>query len=260
MTKWGRISALVAAAIIGITAPVVAADSQVTVKIAGESAAVTLLTGRSWVQKEGTAAEASLSVGDRVLAGDRVRTGKGSRLEIELPDGSFLRFDAETSFTVLAADYRKKEKRRDIQVRMILGKAWARVSRLLLGRGRFTIETPTAVAGVRGTVYRLNLNRDRSALVKVYDGNVEVRRKTQEAQETGAAAPLKAPHPVAGPRPVSMEQWVYIVGALQQIDIRPDGTATKPFRFDIEADLNDWVRWNKMRDDQIRKMREKLRQ
>jgi len=260
MTKWGRISALVAAAIIGITAPVVAADSQVTVKIAGESAAVTLLTGGAWVQKEGAAAEASLAVGDRVLAGDRVRTGKGSRLEIELPDGSFLRFDADTSFTVLAADYRKKEQKRDIRVRMILGKAWAKVSRLLLGRGRFTIETPTAVAGVRGTVYRLNLNRDRSALVKVYDGKVEVRRRTRKAQETGAAAPLKAPHPVAGPHPVSMEQWVYIVGALQQIDIRPDGTATKPFRFDIEADLNDWVRWNKMRDGQIRKMRENLRQ
>jgi hypothetical protein len=44
-----------------------------------------------------------------------------------------------------------------------------------------------------------------------------------------------------------MEEWTYIVKALQQINIRPDGTAAKPFRFDIAKDLNDWVRWNRMR-------------
>jgi hypothetical protein len=141
---------------------------------------------------------------------------------------------------------------------MILGKVWARVSRLLLGRGRFFVETPTAVAGVRGTVYRLNLNSDRSAVVKVYDGEVEVRRQTEGQESEAGPAPLQAPKPVAGPHPVSMQEWVYIVRALQQININPDGTATKPFRFDIQADLNDWVRWNQMRDEKIREMREKL--
>jgi hypothetical protein len=195
-----------------------------------------------------------------VAPGNIVRTGKGGRLELELPDGSFLRFDEDTSFTVLASGYEKKGKRRDVRIRMILGKAWARVSRLLMGRGRFAIETPTAVAGVRGTVYRLNLNRDRSAVVKVYDGEVEVRRKEKQEAQTRGPAPLKQPKPVAGPHPVSMEQWVYIVGALQQINIRPDGTATKPFRFDIQADLTEWVRWNRMRDEKVQEMRDKSRQ
>jgi hypothetical protein len=44
-----------------------------------------------------------------------------------------------------------------------------------------------------------------------------------------------------------MEEWTYIVRSLQQINIRPDGSATKPFRFDIAADLNDWVKWNQER-------------
>ena len=212
------------------------------------------------MRQEAGAEETPLRAGGAVAPGNIVRTGKDGRLELELPDGSFLRFDKDTSFTVLASAYEKKGQRRDVRIRMILGKAWARVSRLLMGRGRFAIETPTAVAGVRGTVYRLNLNRDRSAVVKVYDGEVEVRRKEKQEEQARRPAPLKQPQPVAGPHPVSMEQWVYIVGALQQINIRPDGTAAKPFRFDIQADLDEWVRWNQMRDDKTQEMRNNGRQ
>ena len=255
MNTWCKIvSLLVLVAVAGVGMPAAAADAPMKVEIAGGSATVSFLAGKAWVKPDEAAAEKPLAADSQVLPGNIVRTGKGSRMEIELPDGSFLRFDENTSFVVLASAFAEKEKRRDVRVRMILGKAWARVSRLLLGRGRFAIETPTAVAGVRGTVYRLNLNRDRSAVVKVYDGEVEVRRREQQQAETSGPAPLKAPHPVAGPHPVTMEQWVYIVGALQQINIQPDGTADKPFRFDIEADLNEWVRWNQMRDEKIREM------
>jgi hypothetical protein len=38
---------------------------------------------------------------------------------------------------------------------------------------------------------------------------------------------------------------------LQQININPDGTVTKPFRFDIKKDMNDWVLWNKQRDETL---------
>ena len=48
-----------------------------------------------------------------------------------------------------------------------------------------------------------------------------------------------------------MEEWTYIVGALQQINIQADGSATKPFRFDIAKDLDEWVRWNQSRNQLI---------
>ncbi len=229
-------------------------DSGIVVELGGGSAAVSFLEGSAWLKKDGRDPEQPLKSGSRVFAGDVVRTGVGSRLELALPEGSFLRFDENTSFTMMASVYQEAEESRSIRIRMILGKAWARVSRLFKGRGGFAIETPTAVAGVRGTTYRLNLEKDHSAMVKVYDGEVEVRRRRIEAPSTPGTAPLKTPHPVPGPKPVAgpqavaMEDWVYIVGALQQIDIRADGTATEPFRFDIQADLDDWVRWNRTLD------------
>lgn len=44
------------------------------------------------------------------------------------------------------------------------------------------------------------------------------------------------------------EEWTYIVSAMQQINIQPDGTPSEPFRFSAEADLDEWVRWNRDRD------------
>jgi hypothetical protein len=45
-----------------------------------------------------------------------------------------------------------------------------------------------------------------------------------------------------------MQEWTYIVQAMQQIVVYPDGTVSKPFRFDPEVDMDEWVRWNQNRD------------
>ncbi|UCD32686.1 MAG: FecR domain-containing protein, partial [Desulfobacterales bacterium] len=123
-------------------------------------------------------------------------------------------------------------------------------------KGRFEIATRTAVAGVRGTVYRMNVNTDHSVTVKVYWGEVVVNNAMKTAAgdmpvQITKPTKVEGPHPVPGPHPVSMEEWTYIVKALHQINIRPDGTVTKPFRFSIKEDLNEWVIWNQQRDEAV---------
>jgi hypothetical protein len=194
-----------------------------------------------------------LKAGDALSAGDHIKTGDGARLELKFPDGSYLRFDERSSFELLAADMDEKKQERKIQIAMILGKTWARVARFLKGRGRFEVQTKTSVCGVRGTSYRLNVAPNDSVMVKVYRGEIEVRRRLQQAASSGSEAletpvPVAGPHPVAGPQPVSMEAWTYILEALEQININPDGTAAPPFRFNLKEDLNDWVLWNQERD------------
>lgn len=247
----------------GLLCTATAADDPISgipaakVKMAAGAAEITHLTGEAALISEKGRLLKSVAAGERLPAGSRVRTGKGARMELKLPDGSFIRFDEETTFQLESAVMHRREKKRNISIRMVLGKVWAKVSRLFANRGRFAISTKTAVAGVRGTVYRMNVNKDDSAVVKVYYGQVlvskrEMAENTKAFQRLEEPKAVSGPHPIPGPHPVSAEKWEHLVGSLQQIVIRPDGTATKPFRFSIEADTDDWVRWNKARDESVK--------
>ncbi len=239
---------LLMAAMVLWAGPALAAQSSVKVAVGGDAAKVNYLKGNASLSRASMPPQ-RISVGDRLAGGDRVITGKGARIELRLPDGSFLRFDERTTFEIVSAVLDQTAQRRDVSVNVVLGRTWAKVARFFGRKSRFQLNTPTAVAGVRGTTYRMNVNEDSSAVVKVYEGEIQVSPRKEEAESAAAPAPiLSEPTPVKGPRPVTMEEWVYLVGALQQININADGTATKPFRFDIAEDLNEWVQWNQLRD------------
>ena len=233
--------------------PLNAEDKTLKIQVDSGRAVVTLLEGTATRIKKGTTEVQALSQKDYLFEGDRIETGIDSKIEIKLPDGSYVRYAESTTFELVSAAYNALQKKRKINISMILGRTWAKVARFFGQRGRFAVTTRMAVAGVRGTVYRLNVNADNSVVVKVYWGEVVVKSQrpageTAEPPQMGRPTQVEGPRPIPGPHPVSMEEWTYIVKSLQQINIRPDGTVTKPFRFDIKKDLNDWVLWNQQRD------------
>jgi len=230
-----------------------AQSKAVTIETAGGNTVITMLEGHVFLIKEDLTRIRSLARGDYLKQNDRVQTEKKSRIELKLPDESYIRFDEMTIFVLKSASFDQARKQRDIDVTMVLGKLWAKVAKFLNKEDRFAVSAHTAVAGVRGTTYRMNVDSDNSAMVKVYDGEVEVsgrRPETAAAQppRLGEPSVIQGPRPIPGPSPVTMEQWTRIVGAMQQINIQPDGTPSEPFRFSAEADLDDWVRWNMDRD------------
>jgi len=230
------------------------AQSQaLTIETADGDTVITMLEGEAFLVKDDLTRMRFLARGDYLKQNDRVQTGRKSRIELKLPDESYIRFDEMTIFILKSAAFDQSQKQRNIDVTMVLGKLWAKVARFLNRKDRFAVSAHTAVAGVRGTIYRMNVNPDNSAMVKVYDGEVEVSgRKPETAAmqlpRPGEPSVIPGPRPIPGPHPVTMEQWTYIVGAMQQINIQPDGTPSEPFRFSAEADRDDWVRWNMDRD------------
>ena len=230
-----------------------AQSKAVTIETADGHTVITMLEGQAFLIKEDLTRIGSLSRGDYLKQNDRVQTEKKSRIELKLPDESYIRLDEMTIFILKSAAFDQSQKQRTIDVTMVLGKLWAKVAKFLNKEDRFAVSTHTAVAGVRGTTYRMNVNQDNSAMVKVYDGEVEVRGRkpetaTAQPPRLGEPSPIQGPQPIPGPHPVTMEEWTYIVGAMQQINIQPDGTPSEPFRFSPEVDLDEWVRWNMDRD------------
>jgi len=98
-------------------------------------ALVTLLEGKAFRIIKATTRLLPLTQGDYVYQDDQVKTEQDSKLELKLPDGSFIRFDESTTFKLASVLYIKKDKERNINVRMILGKTWAKVTRLFGKKG-----------------------------------------------------------------------------------------------------------------------------
>ena len=108
------------------------------------------------------------------------------------------------------------------------------------------METENAVAGVRGTTFRVDARTDKSVLVRVYAGAVAV-AKNVPIYATGKNEPRRE---VPGPEEVSREQWEKLVGKQMQIVIAADGTPGEPEQFAEDADKNDaWAKWNQERDE-----------
>ncbi|PKN70232.1 MAG: hypothetical protein CVU54_06400 [Deltaproteobacteria bacterium HGW-Deltaproteobacteria-12] len=227
------------------------AKPPIIVKMAKGEAKVTALQGSAQAVCPGQKGTKKLIINNLLKAGCEVSTGDKSRMELLLPDNSIVRFADNTSFKIMQVDARDSGKR-DVKIFMSIGKIWSNVRKSLGGKGGFEVSSVNAVAGVRGTVYRMDVEDDKSALVKVYDGEVSVAaasgKKDQQAPVAGPPKPVAGPTAVAGPKPVSMEEWVYIVKSMQQIRIKADGQAEEPKEFTEAEDRDAWVDWNKSRD------------
>jgi hypothetical protein len=239
---------LLTLALICISPGDVQAKKALKVNIDKGEARIGYLDGNIRVLPKGAQASRALSMRDTLKGGDEVTIGSKSRLEIILPDQSRLRFADDTRFMILQAGEASAP---DVKVHLAVGRTWANVSKSLGIKRKFEISSDNAVAGVRGTVYRMNVDKDASALVRVYDGEIAVSGATKVPEAPKAIGPptkIAGPKKIAGPTKVTMEEWTVIIRSMQQITIGPDGTASKPREFTEQEDRDEWVDWNKTRD------------
>ena len=246
-------SLMIAVVVAGLTAAVFPAAAQ-----ADDTAAiVTMIDGKAHVYNKGDSTGTPLKRKDPVRTGQEIRVGERSRLELKYPDGTFMRFSERSTVKMEELSYDRKTQEKSVRVSMVIGKLWARVKRLMTTDSRVEVKTVNAVAGVRGTTYRVNVEEDNSALIRVYDGSVDVKG----VQTSAAAAPPQglAPVPVPGPHEVpppyhevTMEEWHVIVKSFQQVTISAQGIASEPQDFNPQQDQDDWVKWNQERDSRTR--------
>ncbi len=231
--------------------PAVAAENPVS----SNEALVTLLEGNAKAFTKEKTAGLTLKKGSRLKRGQEVKVGEKSRIEIRFPDGTVMRFGEKSVVRLNDVYYDKKSGGKSVKVGLTVGKLWANVKKLATADSKVEVRTTNAVAGVRGTVYRVNAEEDASAVIKVYEGSVDVAGVPREVPKP---APVAGPTPVPGPHEVpppyhevTMEEWHVIVKSMQQISISPQGVASEPKDFTPQEDLDDWVKWNQERDKQV---------
>jgi len=190
----------------------------------GAGTRITFLVGSAEVHRARHSLPVRVSM--NLQQGDSLLVAAQSRVELRYPDNTVLRLD-ENSRLVLTAAAKKPEPT------LLTGKAWANVTKVGKGGQGFGLKTPTAVAAVRGTVFRMSED-DSGANVKLYEGKVDVGHPPKDGE-------------VEGPSEVSLTQWVHLLRG-EEVVCHKQG-AWNSQRFDVAADLKDsWVRFNTERD------------
>ncbi|CAM2146568.1 FecR domain-containing protein [Paraburkholderia tropica] len=131
-----------------------------------------------------------LAVGTKLVEGDRVQTGNEGFATLELGDGSHLILPPNTSLDLATLRQTALTGATDRVVNLRGGEVDTEVTHATKKDDRFQIRSPSVVAGVRGTRFRVNYNGDKgSTAVEVLDGAVGV-----DASARGHAAAV-APAP-----------------------------------------------------------------
>jgi hypothetical protein len=225
----------------GLTLAAAPGKTTVTFMIADEGGALlkSAKPGAKWTP---------VAMGQEIRSGDQIKTLAEARVEITLATGGVVRVGEKSLFTFdVVADAAGGQN----QATLSAGKVWSNVKALSRTKADFKVQTPTAVAAIRGTVYNVEAGKDSSTNVKVYEGEVAVSNPPPPpSAEPKSFRPgeVSGPQQIAPPAEVSMAQWVEIIRAQQQIFIGRDGSK-RVADIDMAKDSRDtWVKENQKRD------------
>lgn len=183
MNRWvALLGVLAASAAFGAVGTIAALDGEaVRVSASGQRSAL----------KEGSAIE----------LGDKISVNKGA-LKLTLNDQSVIMLAQGSDLEVTEADFAGQE-RRSFVARLGLGVLWAKVTKAMAGSdAKFEVQTERAVAGVRGTVFQVEVvdaSGGPETHVGVIEGKVAVEPRAPAPIAVAAAAPPARPAAAAAP-------------------------------------------------------------
>ena len=187
-----------------------------------------------------------LKVNQKVDLGDQIRTGEESVVEVTYDKGTVIRIGEKSDVKLSGGDLAG-----NVQVNQ--GKVWANVHKL--ASGQFRVTTPTATAAVRGTVFRVETEKDSSSTIALYDGKVDVgpADTTKLKPSQGSTNPTWGPPTeVPGPYEVSMETWIHLDPG-KEINVRWGGKYAEHAIDTAQESQNTWVEFNRQRDQQVKR-------
>ena len=133
-------------------------------------AAIASLKGDVKLRQTNTEKYTSAYKGQMIKNGNWIKTGDGVFLSLIFLDGTNVKIHQKTEIEIKSSRITAKELKTNMYIAE--GEAWSTVNKQ--GNGSFKIETPTAVASVKGTEFDINYDfNNASTILKVISGEVE---------------------------------------------------------------------------------------
>lgn len=226
-------------------------------KVRANKGVVTYLDGQAQVKKSEGPQWSPARPNHILYEKDQIKVLAKSRAELILDNQSVMRLSENTLLTIHKLEEEPATLKETTGMGLSLGRLWTRTAKLFNPASRLEVRTPTAIAGVQGTVYQVSVANDKSTRIQVFEGAVNVYNpfpasqpsQADRATRLGEPQEVKGPEEVPGPTTVSREEWTQIVlRQFQQITVT-DRDISRPTSFDISKERqSEWIRWNEERD------------
>ncbi len=164
--------------------------------------------------------DAAIELGDTIEV-------KSGNLKLVLTDESIIMLAPASKLEITEAEFEGQE-RKGFKALLQTGSLWTKVKKAL-GGGGYEVSTERAVAGVRGTIFRIDADKmvtaakppkaRKASIVRIVEGTVNIRPSAMVAKTSTAAAPPPKKGPrvqVAGPTEVTADEWEKKFVDLQQ--------------------------------------------
>ena len=116
----------------------------------------------------------SITGSESVMFLDVAETDEDSRLLLQFDDGSELTLGEEAAVEINQMIFDPTKNQRDITIKVAMGKIKVKAAKMA-GERNFKIETPTAVIGVRGTEFVVDVDKLGKTKITTIEGLVAVR-------------------------------------------------------------------------------------
>ncbi len=169
---------------------------------AGNSAATALtgFQGEVLVKKAGAADWARAAADMKLEKGDIIKAGTSAGAVVTFFDGSTIELKADTQIEIAEL---VQEKSTAIRLKQQIGETISTVKKLADPASRYEIETPSAVAAVRGSAMQVSVTQDGTTRVQNLEGKISVLAQGVEvAIPVGSSSTVLPGQPPASPQPV----------------------------------------------------------
>ena len=134
---------------------------------------ITFVYGDVKVQKAENAELVPLNLGDLVSQGSRIQTGKASTVEVVFDDKNSIFLKSNTILGITTSEKRGASYRAN-KLYLAIGRIITKLKKVTGSDSRINIDTPSAIASVRGTEFGVSTDEEESTRTEVFTGTVNV--------------------------------------------------------------------------------------
>ena len=134
----------------------------------------TVVKGDVKVQQPSTRQIVKAKIGQKVYPQDTIITARDSRAKIVMVDNNVINVLPSSKFAIKTYQYKPSQNKKNVLLNVLYGKIRTTVQQKYHGKTKFRVETPSAVAGVRGTDFITSYDQSsNTSSILTFRGSVE---------------------------------------------------------------------------------------